>query len=144
VPDELHFYDRSRKVKIAVITDDERTISQHFGRAPYYLVATVAEGQVIDWQRRDKLGHAHFSNEPHAHQPGEQHGFDPASQDRHTRMAQTIADCDILICGGMGAGAYASMQARDIKPVVTDILSIDEAVQAYLAGHLVDQVERLH
>ena len=131
-------------MKIAVITDDEHTISQHFGRAPYYLVATVAEGQVIEWQRRDKLGHAHFSNEPHAHQPGEQHGFDPASQDRHTRMAEAIADCEVLICGGMGAGAYASMQARSIKPIVTDIRSIDEAVQAYLAGHLVDQVERLH
>jgi predicted Fe-Mo cluster-binding NifX family protein len=144
MPVAVHFYDRSRKVKIAVITDDEHTISQHFGRAPYYLVATVAEGQVIEWQRRDKLGHAHFSNEPHAHQPGEQHGFDPASQDRHTRMAEAIADCEVLICGGMGAGAYASMQARDIKPVVTDIKSIDEAVQAYLAGHLTDQVERLH
>lgn len=131
-------------MKIAVITDDERTISQHFGRAPYYLIATVVEGQVIEWQRRDKLGHAHFSNEPHAHQPGEQHGFDPAAQDRHTRMAQAIADCDILICGGMGAGAYASMQAQSIKPIVTDITSIDAAVQAYLAGQLVDQVERLH
>ena len=131
-------------MKIAVITDDEHTISQHFGRAPYYLVATVAEGQVIEWQRRDKLGHAHFSGEPHVHQPGEQHGFDPVSQDRHTRMAQAIADCDILICGGMGAGAYASMEAQSIKPIVTAIKSIDEAVQAYLAGLLVDQVERLH
>jgi predicted Fe-Mo cluster-binding NifX family protein len=144
VPVEVSFYDRSGKVKIAVITDDELTISQHFGRAPYYLVATVAEGQVIEWERRDKLGHAHFVGEPHAHQPGEQHGFDPAAQDRHTRMAEAIVDCEVLICRGMGAGAYASMQAREIKPVVTDIKSIDEAVQAYLAGHLVDQVERLH
>jgi hypothetical protein len=36
------------------------------------------------------------------------------------------------------------MQARGIKPIVTDIRSIDEAVQTYLAGNLVDQVERLH
>jgi len=58
VPAEAHIDDRSGKVKIVVITDDERTISQHFGRAPYYLVATVDDGQVIEWQRRDKLGHA--------------------------------------------------------------------------------------
>jgi predicted Fe-Mo cluster-binding NifX family protein len=144
MPVEASLYDRSGKVKIAVITDDEHTISQHFGRAPYYLVATVADGQVIEWQRRDKLGHAHFASEPQVHQPVEQHGFDSASQDRHTRMAEAIADCEVLICGGMGAGAYASMQARRIRPVVTDIQSIDEAVQAYLGGHLVDQVERLH
>jgi predicted Fe-Mo cluster-binding NifX family protein len=131
-------------MKIAVITDDERTISQHFGRAPYYLVATIENGQIVNRERRDKLGHAHFAAEPHEHQPGERHGFDPVSQDRHMRMAEAIADCEVLLCGGMGAGAYESMRARGIKPIVTDVRSIDEAVQAYLAGQLIDQVERLH
>jgi predicted Fe-Mo cluster-binding NifX family protein len=133
-------------MKIAVITDDERTISQHFGRAPYYVVATIENGQIVDRERRDKLGHAHFSNEPHEHdhQPGERHGFDAVSQDRHIRMAEAIGDCEVLLCGGMGAGAYASMQTRGIKPLVTDIRSIDEALQAYLEGRLVDRVDRLH
>ena len=131
-------------MKIAVITEDERTISRHFGRAPYYWVATIEHGQIVERQRREKPGHAHFANEPHEHQAGQQHGFDPASQDRHARMAEAIADCDVLICGGMGAGAYQSMQARGIQPIVTDKESIDEAIQAYLEGHLVDQVERLH
>jgi len=44
----------------------------------------------------------------------------------------------------MGMGAYQSMQARDIRPVVTDIVAIDEAVMAYVGGNIVDQVERLH
>lgn len=133
-------------MKIAVITDDERTISQHFGRALYYVVATIENGQIIARERRDKLGHAHFANElhEHDHQPGERHGFDPASQDRHTRMAESIADCEVLLCGGMGAGAYTSMQARGIKPMVTDIRSIDEAIQAYLEGKIVDRIDRLH
>ena len=30
-------------MKIATITDDGVTISQHFGRAPYYMVYTVKE-----------------------------------------------------------------------------------------------------
>lgn len=133
-------------MKIAVISDDERTISQHFGRAPYYVVVTIENGQIIDRERRDKLGHAHFSNEPHEHdhRSGERHGFDPAAQDRHARMAEAIADCDVLLCGGMGAGAYQSMQARGIQPVVTDLRSIDEAIAAYLEGRLVDRVDRLH
>jgi hypothetical protein len=58
-------------------------------------------------------------------------------------MAEAIADCEVLLCGGMGEGAHASMQTHDIKPLVTDIRSIDEAVQAYLASYLDDQVERL-
>lgn len=131
-------------MKIAVITDDEQTISRHFGRALYYLVVTIEGGLIIDRQRRDKLSHTHFANEPHDHQPGEQHGFDPVAQDRHARMAEAIADCDALICGGMGAGAYQALQARGIRPIVTDLESIDEAIKAYLDGSLIDQVERLH
>ena len=132
-------------MKIAAITEDERTISQHFGRAPYYLVLTVENGQIIDRQRRDKLGHANFVNDPHVESaPGQPHGLDPASQDRHVQMAKAIADCDALLCGGMGQGAYESMRARGIRPVVTDILSIDEAARAFIDGKIVDQVNRLH
>jgi predicted Fe-Mo cluster-binding NifX family protein len=135
-------------MKIAVITDDEQSISQHFGRAPYYLVVTIEDRKVVQRERRDKLGHAHFANEPHAPEAHEAdprgHGFDPAAQDRHVRMAAAIADCEVLLCRGMGAGAYESMQQAGIRPIVTDIADIDEAVQAYLDGRIVDRVDRLH
>ncbi len=132
-------------MKIAAITDDGQTISQHFGRAAHYLVLTVENGQIVNRELRDKLGHSHFANEPHEPgAPGQPHGFDPAAQDRHARMAEAIADCEVLLCGGMGAGAYQSMQARGIKPVVADVRAIDAAVKAYLEGKLVDRVDRLH
>ena len=132
-------------MKIAAITDDGRTISQHFGRAPYYLVATVENGAIVNREMRDKLGHAHFANEPHEDdQPGQPHGFGPAAQNRHVQMAEAIADCQALLCGGMGAGAYQSMVERGIKPVVTEIASIDEAVMAYVEGKIVDRTDWLH
>ena len=133
-------------MKIAAITDDGRTISQHFGRAPYYLVATVENGTIVNREMRDKLGHAHFANESHEgdSSTGQPHGFDPAAQSRHARMAEAIADCQALLCGGMGAGAYQSMVERGIKPVVTDVVSIDEAVTAYIEGKIVDRTDRLH
>jgi predicted Fe-Mo cluster-binding NifX family protein len=59
-------------------------------------------------------------------------------------MAETIADCEVLLCRGMGMGAYESMKTRGIRPIVTDIAAIDEAVMAYVRGEIVDQVERLH
>ncbi|MCX6012209.1 MAG: dinitrogenase iron-molybdenum cofactor biosynthesis protein, partial [Chloroflexi bacterium] len=34
-------------MKIAFATEDRNTISQHFGRAPYYLVVTVEGGKVL-------------------------------------------------------------------------------------------------
>ena len=132
-------------MKIAAITDDGKTISQHFGRAPYYLVVTIENGQIVHRELRDKLGHTHFANDPHEEdQPGQPHGFGPAAQNRHTQMSEAIADCQALLCGGMGRGAYESMRARGIKPVVTDIASIDEATRAYIEGQIVDQINRLH
>jgi predicted Fe-Mo cluster-binding NifX family protein len=131
-------------MKIAVITDDELTISQHFGRAPYYVVVTVEDGKIVSRERREKLGHAHFANEPHAEGAGQPHGFGPEAHNRHLQMAEAIADCEALLCGGMGRGAYESMQARNIKPVVTDLRLIDEAALAYAQGRIVDLVEKLH
>ena len=132
-------------MKIAAITDDGKTISQHFGRAAYYLVATVEDGQIVNRELRDKLGHSHFANQPHPEeQPGQPHGMDAVSHNKHLQMAEAIADCEALLCCGMGMGAYESMKTRGIRPVVTDITAIDEAVMAYVGGDIVDQVERLH
>ena len=132
-------------MKIAVITDDGKTISQHFGRAPYYLVATVENGQIVKRELRNKLGHAQFANQPHeTEQPNQPHGMDATSHNKHLQMAEAIADCEALLCRGMGRGAYESMQVRGIRPLVTDIVAIDEAVMAYVEGNIVDQVERLH
>ena len=132
-------------MKIALITDDGKTISQHFGRAPYYLVVTIEDGQIMQREMRDKLGHNHFaSQETGVHNPNERHGFDPASHNRHVSMAQAIADCEAIICGGMGAGAYESMRQLNIQPVVTDIRNVNEAVQAYVDQKMIDHTERLH
>ncbi len=59
-------------------------------------------------------------------------------------MAETIADCQVLIAGGMGWGACESLKSRNIEPVVTDVENIDEAISLYLAGKLPNLVERLH
>ena len=132
-------------MKIAAITDDGKTISLHFGQAQQYLVATVENGQIVSREMRDKMGHNHFSNQPHEDgKPGQPHGFDPASQTRHAQMSEAIADCEALLCRGMGTGAYESMKARGIRPIVTDVEAIDEAALAFSRGELIDHTEKLH
>jgi predicted Fe-Mo cluster-binding NifX family protein len=59
-------------------------------------------------------------------------------------MMETISDCQVLLAGGMGWGAYDSLKSRNIEPIVTDITSIDEAVKLYLVGKLPNLMERLH
>ena len=134
----------AKNTKIAAITDDGISISQHFGRAQYYLVSTIEDGKIVGRELRHKLGHNQFANEVHIETPGQPHGMDAASHDKHLRMAQAITDCEALLCRGMGMGAYESMKSAGIQPVVTDIATIDEAVMAYIEGNIVDYVERLH
>lgn len=149
-------------MKIAAITEDGITISQHFGRAPYYMVLTIENGEIIDRELRDKLGHNQFApgeghGEHHGAGSGEHqgeshgvetpdagHGLNPGSHDKHVRMAESIADCEAVLCRGMGMGAYQSMQVLGIRPVVTDIATIDEAALAYSQGIITDHTERLH
>jgi predicted Fe-Mo cluster-binding NifX family protein len=130
-------------MKIAAVTEDGMTISQHFGRAPYYVVLTVEDGQVVGREQREKIAHGRGAS-GHVHVEGQAHGFDPASRDTHGRMAAPIADCQVLLARGMGMGAYQSLTQAGIQPVITDIAAVDEAVAAYLAGTLTNHVERLH
>jgi len=131
-------------MKIAAITEDGTTISQHFGRAPLYLVVTVEDGKIVNKETRVKTGHHTFAARHSESAPGERHGYDAGAQTKHSSMAETIADCQILIAGGMGWGAYESLKSRNIGPVVTDVENIDEAVNLYLAGKLPNLMERLH
>ena len=132
-------------MKIAAVSEDGVSISQHFGRAPYYVVLTVEGHEIVDSERRPKAGHHTFAAHEHP-KPGrgQRHGCDAGSQPRHQRMAKTIADCDVLIAGGMGQGAYESLRSHDIRPIVTDVGDIREAVLRYLEGNLPDLRERLH
>jgi predicted Fe-Mo cluster-binding NifX family protein len=132
-------------MKIAAITEDRATISQHFGRAPLYAVATVENGKIVKKEIRDKAGHHTFNAGEHADTaPGERHGYDAGAQSRHATMAQTIDDCQVLIAGGMGWGAYESFKNRNIETIVTDVESIDEAIKLYIQGKLPNLMERLH
>lgn len=132
-------------MKIAAVSDDGLDISQHFGRAPYYVVVTVEEGKIVSKETRSKAGHQTFAaHEPPKLAPGERHGYEAGSQTRHEKMAEAISDCQVLLSGGMGWGAYEAMQGYGIEPIVTDVGDIGEAVTLYLAGRLPNLMERVH
>jgi len=131
-------------MKVACVTDDGQTISQHFGRAAYYAVYTVEDGRITSRELRDKFGHRHFVAQEAGQTPGARRGTDPASHSRHVSMAEAISDCEALLCRGMGYGAYQSMQEVGITPVVTEVPGCEEAVLAYAEGRLEDHPEWLH
>ncbi len=127
-------------MKIAVVTDDGKTISQHFGRALYYLVYNVENGAVTAKETRPKAAH---------HTPGEEHHREgghsgPEADAAHGSMLSNIRDCKVLIARGMGYGAHEALTSAGIEPYITDINLADEAVKAYTEGKLDSHTERLH
>ena len=131
-------------MKIAAITEDGIAVSQHFGWAPLYLVVTVEDGKVTNKETRNKAGHHTFAHHHTESVHGERHGYDAGAQAKHASMMENISDCQVLIAGGMGWGAYDSLKSRNIQAIVTDVGAIDEAVKLYLEGKLPNLMERLH
>jgi len=134
-------------VKIAAVSDNGTTISQHFGKATMYVVLTVEDGKVIAKEIRDRAGNTCACN--HHQQPGEDchdsHGHDSVqSQNIHNRMAGSIEDCQVILARGMGYGAYASLKSRQLEPIITDVADIEQAVKMYVDGKLINYMEKLH
>ena len=132
-------------MKIAVVTDDEKTISAHFGRAQYYVVLTIENGKVTGQEIRSKANHSQFAGDCHHHEDhNEPHGMGAQHQHRHGKMMDSITDCKVLLARGMGQGAHISLKSRGIQPVLTNIQDIQDAVDAYLNGTLIENLERVH
>ena len=136
-------------MKIALVAENENEISQHFGRAPFYMVVNVEDGKITEKEMRARAGHntcacgeGHHSPENSGHTEG--HGFDADSRHKHASMAGAIADCQVLIAGGMGMGAYESLESCNIKPMITDVKNPEEAVKLYLEDKLINLMGRLH
>jgi predicted DNA-binding protein (UPF0251 family)/predicted Fe-Mo cluster-binding NifX family protein len=118
--------------KIAIPTEDGVTISLHFGKAPRFVVITVREGVVTGREER-----------PKAH-----HGLGGLAMKGdvkfHDALVEPILDCDIVLTGGIGWNAYESLRVRGLRPVLTEVQDIDEAVLRLVSGTLSDRVERVH
>jgi predicted Fe-Mo cluster-binding NifX family protein len=135
----------TKNIKVAIVTDDGTTISQHFGRARYYEVLTVANGAVTNRERRDKAGHHTFAGGDHQHEPhGAGHGQDAHSQAKHMTMTSNVLDCQILVARGMGFGAYQHITEAKLTPIITNTPNIDDAVREIIEGTMVNHEERLH
>ena len=117
-------------MKIAVATEDGQTVSAHFGHAPYYAVIEIAENRGLEQEMRAKVHHDN----------GRRHG--PGYS--HDSMFASIADCQVLIVGGMGTPAHRAALACGLRVIATGQRDIATAVQAYLDGTLQENPLLIH
>jgi predicted Fe-Mo cluster-binding NifX family protein len=107
--------------KIAIITEDKHMISSHFGMAPLYQVFEVEGGKILSEDERSKPHH-----EQHPHGEGHPGG--------HADMFAPIADCKVLLSGGMGEPAFEKARRAGLEVVLTGG-EIRQAVQKRHAPH---------
>lgn len=128
------------ELKLAIVTDDGTNVSKHFGRAPYYLVVELEGNAIKEKKLVPKLGHGQFYG---IHEGGSG-GHHMGSESKHRAIMTPISDCKVVICGGMGIGAYQSMMLNGIQPIITSLDSAEEAIEAYLKGRIDDHPELIH
>jgi predicted Fe-Mo cluster-binding NifX family protein len=120
--------------QIAVVTEDGKRISSHFGMAPFYRVFTVNDGELVADSEREKPHHERHNHNHHEHH-GAGHG--------HADMFQPIQDCNVLICGGMGQPAYQKAVDAGLEVILAGG-EVRQAVEAYLNGELSSDMRRVH
>jgi predicted Fe-Mo cluster-binding NifX family protein len=135
-------------MKIAIVSDDGRTISQHFGRAREYIVVECEQAKIVARKSLPRQGlcdspQRHHGRHDHSHEPRGS-GFGRNAEHKHGQMFENIRDCDILLSRGMGRGAYQGLQSLGIRPIVTDIADIEAAIQAVMNNTIVDHIDQLH
>lgn len=103
-------------MRIAV-TYDNGNVFQHFGKTKEFMIYTVDAG---------KIASSEILN---------------AGDTGHEALAGLLAgqDVEVVICGGLGAGADAALKAAGIEVFSGVQGSTDEAVNAYLDGTLTSE-----
>lgn len=132
-------------MKVAVATNTGDIVGQHFGRVQYFKIFTIEKGEIIAEELREKPRVQHHHDHHHHSHDETGHGFGPDARGRHLMMIEPIRDCEVLIAGQMGAGAYYGIQEEGIRVILTDRKFIKDAIEDFINGKLEDKArERIH
>ena len=123
-------------MKVAFPTDDGKTISPHFGRAPYYLIAVFEEGSEAHFEQREKTHHG--ADERGGHHEEHNHNRD------HSDMFASLSDCQVLIAGGMGQPAHSHALSMGLQVILPAEKDIENALTLFQRGELKSDPRRIH
>ena len=103
-------------MKRIAVTTENGEIYHHFGKTQCFTLYTIEDGKVADKKLLD------------------------TSDSGHSALAGVLkqAGAELLICGGIGQGARDALSEAGIQLIAGASGSVDAAVEAYLAGNLMD------
>ncbi len=120
--------------KVAVATDDGKTVSQDLERAKFFMVLTIERskhaGRELRLKPRLVLEAADRGGKAH------EDGF-------AREILECVSDCQAVVAGRTSRGVHASVLASGKKIVLTDLFYVDDVQQALARGVLDDHAERV-
>ncbi len=133
-------------MRIAVATENGRTISAHFGRSPLFAIYDIANGTFTQKELRKNTFTQHFKE---GHQHGEGHGqgahhHGEGHGDGHRGVAAGLSDCQVVISHGMGRRAVDDLTAAGKEIFVTSETDVQTAVRAWIDKTLTTDERRIH
>jgi predicted Fe-Mo cluster-binding NifX family protein len=134
----------STTFKIAVVTDDNKTVSMHFGPSRMYEVFTIENNSIAKREIIEKYNAHAPGQQLHQHNGEHTHSHGAEAESKHNSMIENIKDCEYLISRGMGFGIFQHLEIAGIKPIITDIGLIEESIKAVIDGTIVNHTEKLH
>lgn len=117
--------------KIAVATNDNLKVAGHVGRCRSFLIFDTEDKKIINKMTRIN-SFTHHGQQDHNHQELHQGGGHG-----HHNLIDGLKDCEVLIFNHGGWRLIEDLKANNIKPVLTDEVMAEDAVQKYLDGTLV-------
>ena len=118
-------------MKVALATDDGQRISAHFGRTRAFAIYELADGQATRLELRPNDFTGHALGHGHGHGPQGGHGHHS-----HGAILSALADCDVVICRGMGRRLVADFERAGKRVCLTDEPAVTTAASRYAAGTL--------
>jgi len=121
-------------MRIAVATDDNKSITGHVGRCLAFAIYDV-NGETIEKKeiRENTFTHHRMEksqNHERHHGEGQQHG--------HSRLIDGLKDCSVLLFSGGGWRLIEDLEKNNIKPFLTEEADIETAVHKFAKGELVE------
>ena len=139
-------------MKLAIASDDDRSVAQHFGRCLGFTVVTLESDGVRDrrWMPQRATNHVmqseHGQGHAHGHGHAQEHGHGGGHAQEHGHsgghshagIIALLEGCDLVVGGGMGRRIRDDLASAGIQTVITDIHGVDEVIEAVRQDRLVN------
>ncbi len=117
-------------MKIAIASDDNKTITGHIGRVRGFVVLEIESGEIKSREYRPNTFTNHAQGN-HKHNHGEHsHGHG------HESLAEGLKECSHLVCTGAGWRVVEDLKKCGIEVFFTKEIEADAAAQKLEKGEL--------